>query len=916
MWSFFSRDSSKDFPYEIGEPVQQFDAKSIWALHRGKRKATNDEVSVFTYDIRNGTEIKLELAKVAVKRLKTLRHPSILQFLDSLETDKVLYVATESVEPLGTHFNGLGSDGPQRDLYLSWGIFQITRALSFLNNDGNLRHNNVSVWSVFVNTSGEWKLGGLEYVSPAEMPATPPIKIPPSLEIYDPPERNDANKLKTATKCSSDMWGLGCLVWESFNGPLKTRGNLKNIEGIPKSLAPLYCELVGAAPASRPNPADIITKCRKPGGFFKNDLVDSLLFLEEIQIKDKAEKTRFFSGLTAQLDNFPDTVCRHKILPQLITAYEYGDAGSAVLAPMFKLGRLLDEAEYQKRIVPCVVKLFASTDRVTRSRLLQQLDLFISHLQPNVVNDQIFPQIVHGFLDTNPTIREQTVKSIIHLAPKLNYNNLNVEVLRHFARLQSRDDQGGIRTNTTVCLGKIAPHLHPQVRQRVLVSAFIRAMRDPFPPSRVAGILALAATQQYFLLSEVATRILPALCPLTMDPEKSVRDPAFKTIRGFLGKLEKVSEDPSLRESMEADVHTATPSLGNAAATWAGWAVTAVTAKFYRSQSDTARPRPPLTGKTLSKPASLEQPSSSSISTTTSSVTSMTSLEHESADTSASASDYGPDNWDHENWGDMDTSQDPSSPMAATSNQLNTNLNMIGSVNDVRDGWDNEDWGSLEEDPDEDEHNQAQQKEAALLLPSPYVVSSSINSTNAITSSTPFIGSSSTNIRNATLNTAVSSSSSSSNNSTTNNTTSSSITGNTVAKPTANNSNNSNSNSSCSSSSNSATHSNTNNNLTNHMNSPSKMIALKNMNNLLNSTSSMPTTNTANSNVNWNSRDGWGDGDFEPLDEPSTGNVKLEEARRKREEKKMQRQRELEARRAARAVGAGSGPLKLGVKKV
>lgn len=35
-----------------------------------------------------------------------------------------------------------------------------------------------------------------------------------------------------------------------------------------------------------------------------------------------------------------------------------------------------------------------------------------------------------------------------------------------------------------------------------------------------------------------------------MDPEKSVRDSVFRTIKGFLGKLEKVSEDPSLRESM------------------------------------------------------------------------------------------------------------------------------------------------------------------------------------------------------------------------------------------------------------------------------------------------------------------------------------------------------------------------------
>ncbi|XP_055629063.1 N-terminal kinase-like protein isoform X2 [Toxorhynchites rutilus septentrionalis] len=853
MWSFFSRDSSKDFAYEIGEPVEQFGAKSIWSLHRGKRKgATGEEVSVFVYDIKNGSDVKLELAKAAVKRLKTLRHPSILQFLDSLETDKVLYVATELVEPLGTHFEKLAREGPQRELYLAWGVFQITRALSFLNNDGSLRHNNVSAWSVFVNTSGEWKLGGLEYVSSTDLSAAPPIKIPPALEIYDPPEKNDVGKLKGATKCSTDMWGLGCLVWESFNGPLRSRANLKDLSSIPKPLVPLYCELVGASPASRPNPADVITKCRKPGGFFKNDLVDTLLFLEEIQIKEKTEKNRFFSALTPQLDNFPDSVCKNKILPQLITAYEYGDAGSAVLAPMFKLGQLLDEVDYQKRIVPCVVKLFASTDRVTRSRLLQQLELFINHLQTGVVNDQIFPQIAHGFLDTNPTIREQTVKSIIHLAPKLNYNNLNVEALRHFARLQSRDEQGGIRTNTTVCLGKIAPHLHPQVRQRVLVSAFIRAMRDPFPPARVAGVLALAATQQYFLLNEIAVRILPALCLLTTDPEKTVREPTFKTIRGFLGKLEKVSDDPSLRESMEADVHTATPSLGNAAATWAGWAVTAVTAKFYRSQSDTARPRPPLT----------EQPSSSSISTTTSSVTSMTSLEHESGETSVSASDYGPDNWDQENWGDMDTSQDPSSPMAGTSNTLN----MLPSAHDPRDGWDNDDWGSLEEEPneaidekEEDELNRSQQQQQQQN-----------KHQNSSASATP---SSTANSSNA-----------------------ASISAASPAPPASNN--------------------NANNNLPNHhsTSSPSKMLALKNMTNIINSSS--------NSNSNWNNAgDGWTDGDFEPIDEPSTGNSKLDEARRKREEKKMQRQRELEARRAARSSGAAaggpsSGPMKLGTKKV
>lgn len=78
----------------------------------------------------------------------------------------------------------------------------------------------------------------------------------------------------------------------------------------------------------------------------------------------------------------------------------------------------------------------------------------------------------------------------------------------------------------------------------------MRAIKDTFPPARGAGVLALATTQQYFLLSEVANRILPALCTLTVDPDKTVRDHTFKTLRGFLGKLERVSEDPSLRERM------------------------------------------------------------------------------------------------------------------------------------------------------------------------------------------------------------------------------------------------------------------------------------------------------------------------------------------------------------------------------
>lgn len=135
-------------------------------------------------------------------------------------------------------------------------------------------------------------------------------------------------------------------------------------------------------------------------------------------------------------------------------------------------------------------------------------------------------------------------------------------------------------------------------------------MRDPFPPARVAGILALSATQNFYSLRDTSSRVMPALCHLTMDPDKSVRDQAFKALKGFVSKIEKVSEDSSLAEQMgsyceklfsilstesffpstEADLNV---SGGNVnpqtfAASWATWAVSSLASKFYRTKPSSA----------------------------------------------------------------------------------------------------------------------------------------------------------------------------------------------------------------------------------------------------------------------------------------------------------------------------------------
>lgn len=49
-------------------------------------QGTSDQVSIFLLDFKTlGNETVLELARSAIKRLKTLRHPNILTFIDSYE---------------------------------------------------------------------------------------------------------------------------------------------------------------------------------------------------------------------------------------------------------------------------------------------------------------------------------------------------------------------------------------------------------------------------------------------------------------------------------------------------------------------------------------------------------------------------------------------------------------------------------------------------------------------------------------------------------------------------------------------------------------------------------------------------------------------------------------------------------------
>ncbi|KAI1720702.1 protein kinase domain-containing protein [Ditylenchus destructor] len=547
--SFFSRDPRTAFPYEL--PSDSFtNYKGTFLGHSLKKAESNEKATCFWTNSWNSS------LKLQAQKLKTLRHPNILTYLDFLEVESSVYLITEPCRPLEYYLSEIKLTDTQKELLVSWGLYQILNCLKFLHGEAKIEQNNIKE-SIYVTASGDWKLSGFQNTAP-----------------FSSPQR--------------DLNDLAAVIWQIFNGFKSDvpESASRSITRIPKRLQPLYKRLETRGKSTAVS--DLLTESRATGGFMKNKFVDTLLFLDEFQLKESSEKQHFFSTLKDNLDMFPEDVAKYKILPKLIHSYEYGDAGSVILGPMFKLAKLLDEDEYQYRIVPCLVKLFSSTDRTTRVKLLEGMDEYAPHLKPQIINDSIFGNLVSGFTDTSPAVRESTVKAMVTFAEKLNYHNLNNDLMKYLARLQGGDEQPGIRTNTTICLGKIGCYIDPSHRQRILISAFTRALKDPFPPARMSGVLALSATQQYYSLVEVASKILPALCLLTVDPEKQVRDQGFKAINGFLEKLEKASENPELIPEMEAQVKAGGKSSllsADKVPQWAGWALKALSGKFYKSST-------------------------------------------------------------------------------------------------------------------------------------------------------------------------------------------------------------------------------------------------------------------------------------------------------------------------------------------
>ncbi|CAI9091892.1 OLC1v1027000C1 [Oldenlandia corymbosa var. corymbosa] len=576
----------KDLPYNIGEPYSS--AWGSWVHYRGTSKDDGAPVSIFTLQGSNANDGHLVAGRNGVKRLRTVRHPNILSFLHSTEaetfdgsaTKVTIYIVTEPVMPLSEKIKELGLKGTQRDEYFAWGLHRIAKAVSFLNNDCKLVHGNVCMASVVVTQTLDWKLHAFDVLS--EFDGSNEVSTGPMLQYewligsqYKPMElqKSDWKLVRQSPPWAIDSWGLGCFIYELFSGTkLMKSDELRDTASIPKSLLPDYPRLLSSTPSRRLNSSKLLES-----EYFQNKLVDTIHFMEILNLKDSVEKDTFFRKLPSLSEQLPREIVLKKLLPLLASALEFGSAAAPALTAFLKLGSWVSTEEYGSKVLPTVVKLFASNDRAIRVGLLQHIEQFGESLSSQIVDEQVYPHIATGFSDTSAFLRELTLKSMLVLAPKLSQRTISGSLLKYLSKLQV-DEEPAIRTNTTILLGNIASHLNEGMRKRVLINAFTaRALRDTFSPARGAGIMALCATSSYYDATEIATRILPNLVVLTIDPDSEVQSKAFQAVEQFL-QIVKQHHDKANAGDVTGTATAGSFHLpGNAGLL--GWAMSSLTSK-------------------------------------------------------------------------------------------------------------------------------------------------------------------------------------------------------------------------------------------------------------------------------------------------------------------------------------------------
>ncbi|GAW81519.1 protein kinase [Plasmodium gonderi] len=545
--------------------------KWYYEIYEGLNK-NNEEVCIFIYE-KKYKEMNSEkrYTNNHLTYSKKLIHPNILKVLHTHENEKRIYIVTEKCIPL--HFEGIRSDP-------IWGIYEIFSAVHFINLC-NYVHCLVGPLSVYVNERGRWKLSLFDCIHEKNSSIHAilndisdhiicnygyNLNIPNGVhatwidahglallmtwcyknylsrtshleDYYDeviPIRKDDEGGNKSIDKNENFLKTPILNVSEMHNYYDTNIWSMDILKGsdecIPKLLTPLHSMLLKLSNKE----VNFLTFLNDES--LKGDkTISIMLFLTEMHMKTKIEKTEFLDNLFNNLENISVHVRIEKILPELAQNIEISENRVTCLKIILIICKDISTNYFEKIIYPIVSKYFSLNDRAVRYVLLENFHLIEKHLSSNHINE-IYNSYMYGFLDNNAYIKNETIKNFIHVFPKLksNFKSASLSVLLD----NLREKDFCVKTNTIICIAKIAKHILDD-KQNILENVYRVGLQDSIIQTRLATIHSIKFTYDQFSPTKYVSNILPLLVKSLIDDSSEVRLSAFDTLESVCSYLRK-----------------------------------------------------------------------------------------------------------------------------------------------------------------------------------------------------------------------------------------------------------------------------------------------------------------------------------------------------------------------------------------
>lgn len=631
---------SSGLPVDLGSKIECNNL--VWELNEGSRRRLDgsgnevfEDILVLRSKAQGTNNILLEAANRGIQKLRIMKHPSILAFVDSKEVDSgVVMMATEAAIPLSKWINDALSNKNSKDEITQevvWGFHCIVEALQFIHRQCKLLHGNISPEAIFITKTGDWKLGAFELASDVNVD-----------EAYFSRALQLIPKNSASPELKSGQWRQ--LFTSTLYGPLDIYGLGTTFRYIfeelqlasPPQLSQYIKKMEAAEPKKRPTTAQLL---RCP--IFSSDLYKGMQAIQELRVKTPDECIETLERLSTSHTELSPTICTFKVLPvlnRLLQAYavDFNNRNSReavrkniviclCCVSNFAESNKLQPCEFEKTAIPVLINIWAISDRTIRTSLLKSLKSTATLYPSEVVNKSILDHLFVGFTDANAILREETLKSLIHLIDKLDENMVNDKVPRSVTTLQN-DGEPSIRTNTVIFLGRLIPRLKETVGVRIMCTCLLKAMKDNFAPCRLAGLKALNSALHLLDCGNLTGKVLPLVVSMTMDRSHDVRELSLRIIDAAMLRLREQhkvlatqeAKARSLASPKKASIDSldsSAQSEGSGSGSVFSWAVSAMSKSLENAadsttpqdgskseRSDSVGPTSSMSGLSLSSP--------------------------------------------------------------------------------------------------------------------------------------------------------------------------------------------------------------------------------------------------------------------------------------------------------------------------